>query len=383
MDNFKFSNPVKILFGKGMIAEMPKEIPENSKIMVLYGGGSIKKNGVYDQVKNALKQYEWIEFPGIEANPHYETCLRAIEIIRNEKIDFLLAVGGGSVIDATKFIAASVLYEGDPWDLMLGKEKIKEALPFGTVLTLPASGSEMNKGFVITKAESREKLALSSPFTYPKFSVLDPETTYSLPPVQTANGIIDTFVHVTEQYLTCNNHALLQDYFAEAILKVLLEEGPKALENPTDYNTRANLMWASTWGLNDWIGQGVAQDWATHMIGHELTAFYGIDHGQTLAIVLPGVMEVMREQKKEKILQMGSHVFGISEGKDSERIDRTILAVENFFRELGIRTRLSEYNIPESELPKISQRFQSRGWKLGEKANIDYNLVLAILKKRI
>ncbi|MEG1556335.1 MAG: iron-containing alcohol dehydrogenase, partial [Bacteroidales bacterium] len=267
MNNFKFFNPVKIIFGKGMIAELANEIPAGSKVMMLTGTGSIKKNGVYEQVIDALRKFKVVEFWGIEPNPHYETCLKAVAQIRAEKVDFLLAVGGGSVIDATKFIAASVFYSGDPWDLMTGKAKVEAAVPFGTVLTLPATGSEMNKNFVITKVATEEKLALSSVYVYPKFSVLDPETTYSLPPVQTANGIVDTFVHVMEQYLTFEQHAELQDYFAESILKVLIKESKNVFKNPRDYDTRANLMWASSWGLNEWIAQGVAEDWATHMIG--------------------------------------------------------------------------------------------------------------------
>lgn len=382
MYNFKFSNPVKILFGKGMIAEISKEIPAQTKVMILYGGGSIKKNGVYTQVVDALKDYQWIEFSGIEPNPHYETCVKAVEEIRKNKVDFLLAVGGGSVIDATKFIAAAVEYQGDPWDLISGKAKIKGAMPFGTVLTLPATGSEMNSGFVITKNATQEKLAGGSVSTFPRFSVLDPETTYSLPDVQTANGIVDTFVHVTEQYLTFDNKASLQDYFAEGILKVLVEEGRKVFNHPHDYDIRANLMWASTWGLNNWIAQGVAEDWATHMIGHELTAFYGIDHGQTLAIVLPGIMDVMRTEKEFKILQMGERVFGITQGSVQERVDKTILAVEEFFHQIGIKTRLSDYGVGAEGIEKVAERIQSRNWHLGEHENIDFQKVKEILEKR-
>ena len=383
MYNFKFSNPVKILFGKNMIAELSKEIPANSKVMILYGGGSIHKNGVYEQVTNALKDFQWIEFAGIEPNPHYETCLKAVEKIRENEVNFLLAVGGGSVIDATKFIAAAALYDNDPWDFMLEKETITKAMPFGTVLTLPATGSEMNQGFVITKAATQEKLACGSPYTAPQFSVLDPETTYTLPTAQTANGIADTFVHVTEQYLTFPNRASLQDYFAEGILKVLIEEGGKVFDNPKDYDVRANLMWASTWGLNNWIGQGVPQDWATHMIGHELTAFYNIDHGKTLAIVLPGVLNVMRKEKAEKIIQMGERVFHVTEGSADERIDKTIQALEAFFQSIGIKTRLSDYGVDQSGIEQIIKRFKERGWQLGENENITYEVVERILIERI
>lgn len=382
MYNFKFANPVKIIFGKGMIKELTKEIPANKKVMLIYGGGSIKKNGAYDQVTAALKDYQWVEFQGIEPNPHYETCKKAVEKIRQEKVDYLLAVGGGSVIDATKFIAASALYNGDPWELMEGKGKIEKALPFGTVLTLPATGSEMNEGFVITRAETLEKLALSSKYTFPAFSVLDPETTYSLPTVQTANGIIDAFVHVVEQYLTFHNDAPLQDYFAESIMKVLVEEGRKVFAQPDAYAVRANLMWASTWALNKWIAQGVPEDWTTHMIGHELTAFYDIDHAQTLAIVLPGVMEVAREEKREKILQMGDSVFNITRGDEEQRIDATILAIDSFFREIGVKTRLSDYNVGSDGIEKIVERFKKRDWRLGEHENRNYTTVEKILNVR-
>ncbi|MDR2979356.1 MAG: iron-containing alcohol dehydrogenase [Bacteroidales bacterium] len=382
MKNFTFANPVKIIFGKGTIKEIAKEIPAEQRIMILYGGGSIKKNGVYDQVTKALEHHVWFEFSGIEANPHYETCREAVAAIRGHQVDFLLAVGGGSVIDAVKFIAAAARYEGDPWDFLTGKSRINRAMPFGTVLTLPATGSEMNKGFVISKAEIQEKLAANSPLTYPKFSILDPETTYTLPERQTANGIIDTFVHVTEQYLTFNNHALLQDYFAEAILKVLVEEGPRVFDHPADYNIRANLMWASTWGLNDWIGQGVTTDWATHMIGHELTAFFGIDHGQSLAIVLPGVMNVMRKEKEEKILQMGKNIFHLEKGTTDQRIDQTIASVENFFKSLGVKTKLSDYSVNEAGIQKVVNRFKERDWALGEHENITYGVVAEILGER-
>ncbi len=383
MYNFKYSNPVKIIFGKGSISEITSEIPLTDKVMIIYGGGSIKKNSVYDQVTEALKDHQWIEFGGIEANPHYETCTKAVEMIRENEIGYLLAVGGGSVIDATKFIAAAALYDGDAWDLMTGKAKIKNALPFGTVLTLPAAASEMNSGFVITKAGTQEKLAMNSRLVFPHFSVLDPETTYSLPAVQTANGIIDTFVHVIEQYLTIDHHALVQDYFAEAILKVLIEESRKVFDKPYDYDIRANLMWASTWGLNNWIGQGVPQDWSTHMIGHELTAFYGIDHAQTLAIVLPGVMWVKRGDKGDKIAQLGKNVFCIDIGNEEERIGKTIIAVDHFFQSLGVKTHLSDYGIDASGIECVVNRIKERGWLLGEKEDIDYQKVEEILKRRL
>lgn len=383
MYNFKFANPVKIIFGKETIQELSKEIPAESRVMLIYGGGSILKNGVYNQVTAALKNFWWIEFSGIEANPHYETCVKAIEKIRENNVDFLLAVGGGSVIDAVKFIAAGAAIYHDPWDIMTGKAAISKALPFGTVITLPATGSEMNSNFVITKNATKEKLAAGSVLLFPKFSILDPETTYSLARIQTANGIVDAFVHVIEQYLTRMNNAPLQDYFAESIMKVLIEESKKVFDHPNDYDVRANLMWASSWALNGWIAQGVSEDWATHMIGHELTAFFGIDHAQTLAIVLPGVMEVMKDCKKDKILQLGCRVFGICEGNPDVRVHNTIVAVESFFNSVGINTHLSDHGVDENGISKIVNRMKEREWILGECENINFKVTEKILKLRL
>lgn len=383
MQNFTFANPVKIIFGKGTIKNISKEISKDQKVLILYGGGSIKKNGVYDQVKEALKGYNIIEFSGIEPNPHYETCLQAVELIKKEKIDFLLSVGGGSTLDATKFIAAATLFSGEPWDILSKGVQITKALPLGSVITLPATGSEMNSGGVITKAATEEKLAFSSDYTFPKFSVLDPETTYSLPAKQVANGVVDAFVHVMEQYLTTgNDNALLQDFMSEAIAKTVVIEGPKALSDPNNYEVRANVMWAATWALNGWINCGVEQDWATHMIGHEITAFYGLDHAQTLAIVLPGVMEVMKEQKAKKICRLGKEVFGINNNDSAKQIEETIKAVEYFFNKVGVKTRLSDYDLGNDAIEKVANRFAERGWKVGEKQNISSETVKQILNLR-
>lgn len=385
MENFSFINPVKIIFGKDTIKDLSQEIPADSKVLIIYGGGSIKSNGVYDQVVKALSSFEWFEYSGIEANPHYETCMKVVSYINEKKINYLLAVGGGSVVDATKFIAAAACFEGnDPWDILSKKAKINKALPFGVVLTLSATGSEMNAGAVITKVATQDKLAFGSAYTYPKFSILDPEVTYSLPPRQVSNGVADAFVHVIEQYLTYPVHAMIQDKFAESILTTLVTEGPKALETPKDYDVRANLMWASTWALNGWIGCGVPEDWATHQIGHELTALYGLDHAQTLAIVLPGVMTILKEQKAEKILQLGQQVFGIySNLSREERLDNTIKAVENFFEEIQIKTHLSDYGLNKESIDKVCSKLQGRGWTLGEKSNITPEVVREILMSRL
>lgn len=385
MDNFSFVNPVKIIFGKDTIKDLTNEIPAGSKVLVIYGGGSIKSNGVYDQVTKALASFEWFEYAGIEPNPHYETCMKVVAYINEKKIDYLLAVGGGSVIDATKFIAAAACFEGnDPWDILSKRAKVHKALPFGVVLTLPATGSEMNTGAVITRVETQDKLAFMSDQTYPKFSVLDPEVTYTLPTRQVSNGIVDAFVHVIEQYLTYPVRAMVQDTFAEAILKTLITEGLKALDAPNDYDVRANLMWASTWALNGWISCGVPSDWATHQIGHEITAMYGLDHAQTLAIVLPGVMTVLKEQKAEKILQLGQEVFGIYNNQSrEERINNTIKAVEDFFEKVQIKTHLSDYGLDKDAIERVCAKLQSRGWVLGEKANITPDVVREILTCRL
>ena len=383
MNNFTFSNPVKIIFGKNTIGQIAAEIPADARILLIYGGGSIKKNGVYDQILSALQGRTLFEFAGISANPEFETCLKAIELIKKEKIDFLLAAGGGSIIDATKFIALGSVAEGDLWDILSKHNYPAKALPFGTILTLPATGSEMNCGAVITKVETKEKLSFGTPLVYPKFSVLDPETTYTLPARQVTNGVIDTFVHTTEQYLTYPVGGALQDYFAESILKVLVRNGEQALNAPENYEVRANLMWASTWGLNGWIAQGVPEDWATHMIGHELTAFYGLDHGITLAIVLPGLLDVLREEKADKLIQMGERVFDITEGSKEVRIDASIQAIDSFFRRMGAGTKLSNYGLGTEAVQKVVERFRERGWVLGENHDITPEVVEKILMKRL
>lgn len=384
MNNFEFYNPVKIIFGKNTIAKTGINIPSGARVLLTYGGGSIFKNGVYDQVKESVKDFEVLEFGGIEVNPHYETLMRAVELVKNEKIDFLLAVGGGSVLDGTKFIAAAACFEGaDPWDILSKRAPVKKALPLGTVLTLPATGSEMNGNSVVTKAATLEKLAFGSALVMPVFSVLDPEVIFSLPDKQVANGVVDAFVHVVEQYLTYPVNSPIQDRFAESILQTLIEEGPKVLAKRDDYEAAANFMWSATMALNGLIGVGVPQDWATHQIGHELTAFHGIDHGRTLAIVLPGIMNVFAEEKKEKILQMGSRVFGISEGSDQEKLAATTRAMIGFFESLGVPTRLPEYNVPVETIDRICQRFEERSYQIGERAHIGPAEIRRVLEDRL
>lgn len=369
MINFEFKNPTKIIFGKGQIASLSKEIPANSKVLMLYGGGSIKKNGIYEQVKKALADFETEEFGGITSNPEYSILLQALEIIKTKKITFLLAVGGGSVIDGTKFLAAAAEYEGDtPWDLLTSEKPISKAVPFGTVLTLPATGSEMNSGYVITRAETKEKLNSGSPLLYPLFSILDPQVISSLPVKQISNGLTDAFVHVLEQYATYPVGALLQDRFAEGILQTLVETAPIILKDPSNYDAAANFMWSCTLALNGLIRQGVPGDWVVHKIGHELTAMFGIDHAQTLAIILPNHYRYNFESKKEKLAQYAERVWGITNGTIEEKAKAGINKTEEFFHSVGIKTKLSEYiKDYEGTAEFIAQRFTDRGWLgLGE-----------------
>lgn len=382
MQNFQFSNPTKIIFGKGEIQQLPKEIPSNSKVLVLYGGGSVKKTGLLDAIKEVLKDYQLGEFGGIEPNPTYETLMKAVELIRNENYDFLLAVGGGSVIDGTKFIAAAVPFtQGDPWEMVVKHLPIHTALPFATVLTLPATGSEMNNGAVITRKALQAKLPFFSPVAFPRFSILDPIYTYTLPNKQIANGVVDAFVHVMEQYLTYPVAGKVQDRLAEGLLMTLVEEGPKALQDPENYDVRANLMWTATLALNGLIGSGVPQDWSTHMVGHEITALYGLDHAQTLAIVLPSMLEVMKEEKAAKLLQYGERIWNVA--VDLPQAEKSKFAVEktrNFFEAMGVKTRLSDYGLGEEVIEKIIASLIAHGMvKLGEKGTVTTEVVRQVL----
>ncbi|WP_405397037.1 iron-containing alcohol dehydrogenase [Maribacter sp. Asnod2-G09] len=369
MNNFEFKNPTKIIFGKDTIEKLSKEIPEDAKVLMLYGGGSIKKNGIYDQVMTALSGIEVVEFGGIPANPEYAILLKALQLIKDEKITYLLAVGGGSVIDGTKFLSAAAVYDGDtPWDILTKNIRTKKGMPFGTVLTLPATGSEMNSGSVITRAETKEKLAMGGPGLFPEFSILDPQVIKSIPERQLANGITDAFTHVLEQYMTYPIDALLQDRFAESILQTLIEVAPKVLKDPTDYKPAADFMWSCTMALNGLIQKGVPGDWAVHMMGHELTALFGIDHARTLAVIAPSHYKYNFEAKKEKLAQYGERVWNITDGSIDDKAYAAIEKTEAFFHELGIDTKLSEYTKDyEGTGEEIAKRFTDRGWKLGER----------------
>jgi NADP-dependent alcohol dehydrogenase len=363
MNNFQFQNPTKILFGRNQIESLVTEVPEKAKVLVLYGGGSIKKNGIYAQVMTALSNFEVVEMGGIPANPEYEVLIKALDLIKEHNITFLLAVGGGSVIDGAKFISAAALYTGDsPWDLITNKQPITKGMPFGTVLTLPATGSEMNSGAVITRRATKEKLTLGGPGLFPLFSILDPEVVKSIPSRQLSNGLADAFTHVLEQYVTYPVGAMLQDRFAESILQTLVEVAPKILKNPSDYTAAANFMWSCTMALNGLIQKGVPTDWAIHAMGHELTALYNIDHARTLAIITKNHYTYNFETKKEKLAQLAERVWNEKHGTLEAKAHAAIAHIDSFFHAISIKTKLSEYTPEYKETAEfISKRFTERG----------------------
>ncbi|MDX3775336.1 iron-containing alcohol dehydrogenase [Chromatiaceae bacterium AAb-1] len=385
MFNFNLHRPTRLFFGKGQIACIADEIPPNARLMITFGGGSIKANGVLEQVHQALGGRFFIEFGGIEPNPSFNTLMKAVERARKENIDFILAVGGGSVIDGTKFIAAALRYEGDAWDILAKRQRLVfDAVPFGCVLTLPATGSEFNEGAVISRPETGDKLDFHSSAVMPRFSILDPATTYSLPARQIANGVVDAFVHTTEQYLTYPVNAKVQDRFAEGILQTLIEEGPVALQQPENYEVRANIMWAATMALSGYIGSGVPQDWASHMIGHELTAMYGIDHAQSLAIVVPSLLHFMRHEKKAKLLQYAERVWNINSGTEEQRIQAAIQATSDFFEQMGMPTRFSGYQLDGTRFTEIIEKLREHGMTaLGEHRSITLEVSRNILEQAL
>ncbi len=385
MLNFELYNPVNYVFGKGQIEKLTDLVPTNTKILLAYGGGSIFKNGVYDQVKAALPNHDIIEFGGIEPNPRFETLMKAVEIIRAENIGFILAVGGGSVIDGVKFISAAVNFEGDEADILKKRilfKDVSKVVPFGTVLTLPATGSEMNSGAVVTIEATQEKLTLGGSALFPVFSIVDPTVITSLPKRQLQNGVVDAFTHVMEQYLTYTHDALLQDRISESILQTLIEIGPDVVENPSDYKLASNFVWSATIALNGLIQKGVPSDWATHMIGHELTALYEIDHARTLAIIGPNLYRVMFDTKKDKLAQYGQRVWNIQGNSTEEIAEKAIEKTVDFFLKMGMKTKLSENTENyEKTADFIANRFEERGWKvLGEKQNITIEKVKAIVE---
>ncbi|QRN85462.1 iron-containing alcohol dehydrogenase [Clostridia bacterium] len=386
MQNFEFYNPTRILFGQGQIKNLDAQIPKDATVLILYGGGSIKKNGILDQVTKALGDRKYLEFSGIEANPSYYHLIKSLDIIKKEKVDFLLAVGGGSVIDGTKFINLAANYEGDdPVDLLLNPESInsiKTSTPIGVVLTLPATGSEMNRTAVISY--DKGKFPVFCELNFPKFSILDPTVTYTLPATQVANGIVDTFIHTVEQYVTYPSEGRFQDRTAEGILQTLIEIGKKTIDNPEDYDARANLMWCATMGLNGLIGAGVPQDWSTHGIGHELTALFGIDHGKTLAILQPAIWDVRRKQKHEKLLQYAERVWGIEIKDEKQAIDHAIAETRTFFESLGIATHLSDYGIGKKDIDLVIANLEKHNQTtLSETGDLGLDQSREILEKSL
>lgn len=378
---FSFNNPTQIQFGQGQIASIQSLIPADAKVLLLYGGGSIKSNGVYDQVVAALGEHDWREFGGVEPNPTVETLDKAVAVVKQDKVDFILAVGGGSVIDGSKYVAGAARYDGDGWDILTGQHQVKEAVAIGAILTLPATGSESNGASVISRASTQDKLAFMSPAVYPQFAVLDPDVIKSLPPRQVTNGLVDAFVHVCEQYLTVVHGALVQDGYAEALLRSLITLG-NAIDSQDDA-WRANLMWSANQALNGLIGSGVTQDWATHMIGHELTALYGVDHARSLAIVQPSLMRNQIQYKRAKLEQMGRNVFGLESSEDLA--ERTIDAIEAFYQQLDVATQLTEHDGDKQKaVDSIVASLEShRMLKLGENQSITLEVSRDILNNAV
>jgi NADP-dependent alcohol dehydrogenase len=386
MLNFDFYNPTRILFGKDKLKKIDQYVPAKATVLITYGGGSAKKSGLLGKVKTIMGKRTVYEFGGIEPNPRFETLMKAAEIVRSKNIDFILAVGGGSVIDGTKFITLASYCKGEPEDLLklgfrrVGPEMVEKVVPFGAVLTLPATASEMNSGAVISHGHG--KFPVMSDLSFPQFSVLDPTISFTLPKMQVANGIADAFVHTTEQYITYPVGAKIQDRLAESILQTLIEIGPVTIAEPENYEARANLEWCATLALNGLIGAGVPQDWATHMIGHELTAMFGIDHGQTLAIILPAMLEVRREKKRAKLLQYAERVWNIRSGSEEEKIDQAIRKTRDFFESLGIKTRLSEYEVTADKVPALVEQLKTHGWSaLSETEDLTLDISRKILEK--
>lgn len=381
MDNFTFLNPTKILFGRGQIASLANEIPASNRILLLYGGGSIRENGIYDQVIAALAGREVVEFGGIEANPDFDTLIPAAKLAAEKKNTFILAVGGGSVLDGAKFVAAAAHFTGDPWTILSPTSApVTRAIPLGTVLTLPGTGSEANGAAVISRRAIGEKLHFISPLVYPQFSVLDPDAMVSLPPQQLANGIGDAFTHVIEQYLTFPVGGAVQDRFAESVMRVLAEEGRACFADPSNYDNRANVMWATTMALNGILSCGMPQDWASHMIGHELTALHGIDHARTLAVVVPSLLEIKKTEKWAKLLQYAERVWDIRSGSEAERVSLAINRTREFYESLELRTRLRDYIPADDTAARVAARLEKRGLTaLGERADITPAVVEAIL----
>ncbi|MFD1416465.1 iron-containing alcohol dehydrogenase [Oceanobacillus jeddahense] len=362
MENFIYHNPTKLIFGQGQIEKLSGEIqPYGSRILMVYGGGSIKRNGIYDRVLEELKKInaKVFELSGVEPNPRISTVREGVRICREQKIDFILAIGGGSTIDCTKAIAVGAVTDADMWDVVTKKEKPAGALPFGTILTLAATGSEMNSGSVITNWETNEKHGWGSPYTYPKFSILDPVHTFSVPRDQTIYGLVDMMSHVLEHYFHHEDNTPIQDRWCEGILLTLIDVGPRLLADPENYAYRSTAMLGGTLALNNMLNLGYRGDWATHNLEHAVSAVHDIPHGGGLAILFPNWMRhVLDESNVHRFKQLAVRVFDVdTRGKSDkvvalEGIDR----LREFWNELGAPSRLADYDIDASTLEEMAEK---------------------------
>ncbi|MEA3320261.1 MAG: iron-containing alcohol dehydrogenase [Bacillota bacterium] len=384
MENFTFYNPTKLLFGKGQLETLPQEMEAYGKnVLLVYGGGSIKRSGLYDNVISTLHKAgaTITELAGVEPNPRLSTVRKGIELCKENQIDFLLAVGGGSVIDCTKAIAAGAKYDGDVWDIVLRKHIATEALPFGTVLTLAATGSEMNAGSVITNWETNEKYGWGSPVTFPKFSILDPVNTFTVPKDHTVYGIVDMMSHVLEQYFHQTTNTPLQDRMCEAVLTTVMETAPKLLEDLESYEHRETILFNGTIALNGMLQMGYRGDWATHGIEHAVSAIYDIPHAGGLAILFPNWMEHVMDANLGRFKQLAVRVFGVQDNgsSDKEIALEGIRRLREFWSSLGAPTRLADYDIDGKNINKMAEHVMSRG-AVGNFKSLSHEDVTSILK---
>ncbi|MDF1508435.1 iron-containing alcohol dehydrogenase [Robertmurraya sp. DFI.2.37] len=384
MQNFTYWNPTKLIFGQGQLVQLKEEVPKyGRKVLLVYGGGSIKKSGLYTQVINLLQEIkaDIFELSGVEPNPRISTVRKGVDVCKSEGIDFILAVGGGSVIDCTKAIAAGAKYNGDPWELVTKKAVAHEALPFGTVLTLAATGSEMNSGSVITNWETKEKYGWGSAVTFPVFSILDPVHTYTVPKEQTIYGIVDMMSHVFEHYFHLQENTLLQDRMCESLLITVMETAPQLLADLENYDLRATILYNGTMALNGMLSMGYQGDWATHNIEHAVSAVYDIPHGGGLAILFPNWMKHNLKVKPERFKQLAVRVFGVDpEGKSAEEAGlEGIEKLRQFWNSIGAPSRLADYDIDDSKLELMADKAMING-EFGRFKKLNRDDVLAIYR---
>lgn len=387
MNNFYYYNPTKIIFGKGMIENIVREIPKHKKILIIHGVSSIKKNGVYNTLREVLKTYQVYEFGGVGPNPDCDTAAEIVNVIRDKNIDFLLAVGGGSVIDMTKFVSLAANYpeENNPWDFLKDKSKTpSNSIEFGVILTIPATGSEMNNAFVISNKKTCEKLVASAYTTYPEFSVLDPSFALSLSRQQMLNGIIDTYIHILEQYMTCLHDGFVQDSQSEAFLKTIISIAPKLLDKSRRYEDLATFTWVAAQVSSGILCRGVPVDWSSHEISHQITAITNLDHAKALALVLFGVWENQFESKKEKLAKYSKNVLDYEGADPKESAQFAISETQNLFKNWGMDTKLSDYDISCTNLiGSVIDYFKKNRAILGENNSITYKNIEKILQSRV